>query len=297
MDITAASLAALNIAITTAFNTSLTGVETTYGRVAMTVQSTTRTQSYPKLSDIPAMREWLGDRVINRLDMDAFSITNRKFENTIAVAVDDIADDQVGLYSTLATDFGQTAGELPDDLVWEQIAKGFDTTHVDGQFFFDTDHPVVDANGVEKSVSNFGGGAGAAWYLIDTSRAIKPIIFQDRQAAQITPRTNLNDPNVFELDEFQWGAKRRCATGFGAWELVYASKQPLTEANYAAARQAMLEMRGHRGRKLKIKPNLLVVSAANEGAAREILLNERNAAGATNTWRNTAELHVETRLS
>jgi len=97
-------------------------------------------------------------------------------------------------------------------------------------------------------------------------------------------------------DEFMWIAKRRCAAGFGAWQTVHASKSALTPATYAAARQAMLEMRGHRGRKLNLRPNLLVVSPANEGAAREILLNERDAAGATNSWRNTAELHVETRL-
>lgn len=297
MDITAAALQALNVAFTTAFNTSFTGVETTYGRIAMTVQSRTRTQTYPKLSEIPAMREWLGDRVINRLDMSAFSITNRKFENTIAVQRDDIADDQIGLYSTLASDFGQTAAELPDDLCWEQLELGFSTTHYDGQSFFDTDHPVEDANGVEQSVSNYQGGSGAAWYLIDTTRTIKPIIFQDREAAEIVPRMNLDDPHVFNADEFLWGARRRCATGFGAWELIHASRQPLTAENYAAARKAMLEMRGHRGRKLNLRPGLLVVSPSNEGAGRAILLNERDDAGATNTWRNTAQLHVETRLT
>lgn len=296
MDLNAAALTAINTAITTAFNVSLTGVETTYGRIAMTVMSSTRANVYPKLAEIPAMREWIGSRHVHRLEQDGFTVENRRFENTIAVPVDDIADDQYGMYSTLAADFGQTAAELPDDLVWEQLAKGFATTHYDGQFFFDTDHPVEDENGVVQSVSNFGGGSGAAWYLIDTTRVIKPIIFQDRQPAQITPLTNLTDPNVFNLDEFQWGAKRRCAAGFGAWQTAYASKQALTAANYAAARTAMMSMRGHRGRKLNIRPTLLVVSSANEGAAREILSAERNAAGATNVWRNTADLHVETRL-
>ena len=263
----------------------------------MTVNSTTRTQSYPKLSEIPGMREWIGDRVINRFQIDGFQITNRKFENTIAVSVDDIEDDQVGMYSTLASDFGQTAAELPDDLVWDKLAEGFTTAHYDGQNFFDADHPVEDANGVEQSVSNLTAGAGAAWYLIDTSRVIKPMIFQDRQAATFKALTDMSDANVAMADEYMWIAKRRCAAGFGAWQTVHASKAALTPANYAAARQAMLEMRGHRGRKLNLRPNLLVVSPGNEGAAREILMNERDAAGATNKWRNTAELHVETRLS
>lgn len=297
MDITKAGLAALNIAVTTAFNTRLTGVETTYGRIAMTVKSTTAAQLYPKLSEMGPMREWIGERFIERLDVEGFSIKNRKFEKTIGISVDAISDDQVGIYTPVISDMGQTAAELPDDLVWEHLETGFSTEHYDGQNFFDTDHPVVNEAGAEVSVSNFGGGSGAAWYLIDDTRAIKPMIFQDREPAKITAKTNLTDDNVFNMDEFLWGAKRRCAAGFGAWQLVYASRHALTAANYSAARAAMLSMRGHKGRKLNLKPSLLVVSAANEGAAREILMAERDNAGATNVWRNSAQLHVETRLT
>jgi phage major head subunit gpT-like protein len=297
MDLNTAALQAFDTAITTAFNTSLTGAPTSYGQIAMTVRSTTRANVYPKLSEIPGMREWIGERHVTRLSKEGFTLINRRFENTIAVLVDDLADDQYGMYSTLAADFGQTAAELPDELTWEQLEKGFDTEHYDGQFFFDTDHPVEDADGVVQSVSNFQGGSGAAWYLVDDTRVIRPLIFQDRLAPQITALTNLSDPNVFNLDEFRWGVKRRCAAGFGAWQLIFASRQPLNATNYAAARQAMMEMRGHRGRKLNLRPRKLIVSAANEGAARDLLMAERNAAGATNTWRGTAELHVESRLT
>ncbi len=297
MDINIASLTALNTAFNTAFNERLTGVETTFGRIAMAVRSVTRNQTYPTLGELGPMREWIGERFIERLEADGFTITNRKFEKTVAVLADDIADDQVGIYAPLVSDMGQVAAELPDDLVYEQLEAGFTTEHYDGQLFFDTDHPVLDADGAEQSVSNTQGGAGAAWYLIDTTRVIKPLIFQDREPAQIVAKTSLTDGNVFERDEFVWGAKRRCAAGFGAWQLIHASRQPLTAANYALARAAMLGMAGHRGRKLNLRPNLLLVSAANEGAAREILMAERDAAGATNVWRNSAELMVEGRLT
>lgn len=297
MDITAAALAALNIAFTTAFNERLTGVPTTYGRVAMTVNSTTRNQAYPKLSELGPMREWVGERFIERLEADGFVIRNRKFEKTVSVQVDDISDDQVGIYAPIVSDMGQVAAELPDDLVWEQLEMGFDTEHYDGQMFFDTDHPIMAEDGSETSFSNFQGGAGAAWYLIDDSRAIKPLIFQDRQPAQITPKTSLTDDNVFLQDEFIWGAKRRCAAGFGAYQLAYASRQTLNAENYALARAAMIAARGNRGRKLNLKPKLLVVPASLEGAARDLLLSERDSAGATNRWRNTAELMVEGRLT
>lgn len=296
MDITPANLTDLNTAFVTAFNERLTGAETTWSRIAMRVPSTTKANTYPKLDAVPAMREWLGERVINRLGTEGFSVVNRKFENTVGVSRDDIMDDQFGIYAPLMADMGQSAAELPDELVWPQLASGFDTVGHDGQFFFDTDHPVVDANGVEQSVSNFGGGSGTAWYLVDTSRMIKPIIFQDREAASITPKTSLTDDNVFNRDEFLWGARRRCAAAFGAWQLAYASKQTLDATNYQAARAAMQAMTGDKGRKLNLRPRLLVVPPSLEGAARQLLEAERDNAGATNVWRGTAELHVETRL-
>ena len=297
MDINAANMAALNTAYSTAFNERFTGVETTYATIAMIVQSSTKNQGYPKLSELRGMEKWVGERHKERLTVDGFTITNEKFENTVVVGADEIADDQYGVFTPILSDLGQTAAELPDELCWSQLEKGFDTTHYDGQFFFDTDHPVEDPNGNEISVSNFGGGSGSAWYLVDDSKMVKPIIFQEREAARITSLTNLTDENVANRDEFEWFVKRRCAAGFGAFQLIYASRQPLTAANYAAARQAMLEMKGHRGRKLNLRPRKLIVSAANEGAAREILMAERTGGGNTNIWRNSAELHVETRLT
>ncbi|WP_425092002.1 Mu-like prophage major head subunit gpT family protein [Tropicimonas sp. S265A] len=297
MDFNTDTLEAVNAGIVTAFNQSLTGAETTYGRVAMTVRSTSKANVYPKLSDIPGMRKWVGSRHVHRLESDGFVIQNDSYENTIAVAVNDIADDEIGLYSMLAAEFGQAAAELPDELVWPQLESGFTETHYDGQFFFDTDHPVEDENGNEQSVSNFQGGSGAAWYLMDTRRVIMPIIFQDRLAAQIVAMTNLTDPNVFNLDELQWGAKRRCATGFGAWQLAFASKEPLTPESYADAKAQMQAMRGHKGRKLAMRPSLLVVGNSNESAAKELLKIERKEGGAGNIHFNDVDLHVETRLS
>lgn len=297
MDLNAAAIASLTTAYSAVFNERLTDTPTTWSRIAMRVPSSTRTQTYPKMAEIGPMREWVGERYIERLEQTAFSITNRKFEKTIAVSRDDIADDQYGIYRPIVADMGQVAAELPDELVWETLALGFTTTHYDGQFFFDTDHPVEDEAGAVQSVANYQAGSSSAWFLVDTTRMIKPVIFQDREGPEFVAKTMVTDDNVFKHDEYLWGTRRRCAAGFGAWQLAYASKAALTPTNYALAREAMLKMRGHRGRKLNLRPNLLVVAPANEAAAREILMAERDAAGATNIWRNTAEVHVETRLT
>ena len=56
-------------------------------------------------------------------------------------------------------------------------------------------------------------------------------------------------------------------------------------------------MRGAYDRKINLRPSLLVVSPANEAAARRILLAESDPQGGTNIWRGSATLHVETRLN
>ena len=297
MEVNRATLAGLNTSFNTIFNNALGGVQVTWPKVAMQVPSTTRENDYRWLAKLQGMREWLGDRVINNVAKDGYKVTNRKFENTVSVDRDDIEDDQIGIYNPLVMDLGQTAAEHPDFLVWELLKAGFTTECYDGQYFFDTDHPVIDADGAEASVSNFAGGAGAAWYLLDTTRAIKPLIFQSRRAAQLTSKTNLDDDNVFMRGQFLWGVDMRCAAGFGLWQLAYASKQTLNSTNYFAARAAMMEMKGDHGRQLRLKPTLLVVPPSLEKSALEVLKAERDAAGATNVAMGTATAHVEQLLA
>jgi phage major head subunit gpT-like protein len=85
---------------------------------------------------------------------------------------------------------------------------------------------------------------------------------------------------------------RRDNAGFGLWQFAHASKDTLDATNYGAARAAMMSFKDDEGRPLGIRPTLLVVPPTLESAAREILLNERTAAGATNPWCGTAELLV-----
>src|SRR5690606_13198076 len=110
-----------------------------------------------------------------------FTIKNRTFENTVGVPREAIEDDTFGVFSPLMAQLGQDAANHPAELVYALLAAGFSAKCYDGQFFFDTDHPVINAAGTEASVSNFGGGSGTAWYLFDTSRVMKPLILQRRR--------------------------------------------------------------------------------------------------------------------
>ncbi|WP_428568703.1 MAG: Mu-like prophage major head subunit gpT family protein [Solidesulfovibrio sp. DCME] len=183
MIINSQSLVAARTGFKMLFQSAFDGAQSDYDKVAMTVPSTKAQEVYPWLGKTTTFREWVGDRVVQNLASHDFTIKNRSFENTVGVDRDDIEDDSLGVYSPLFTQLGQDAKTHPDTLVFALLAAGFNTACYDGQYFFDTDHPVG-AQGQEQSVSNYGGGAGTAWYLLDATRAIRPFIFQTRRSYQ-----------------------------------------------------------------------------------------------------------------
>ncbi|MBI5770859.1 MAG: Mu-like prophage major head subunit gpT family protein [Verrucomicrobia bacterium] len=72
----------------------------------------------------------------------------------------------------------------------------------------------------------------------------------------------------------------------------------ISAANYRTARKTMLSLLDAEGEPISENPNLvLIVSPTYEGTAKEILLAERNANGATNIDRGSAALDVWPRLA
>lgn len=286
-----ANLSVLTQAFNAAFKNSFTTVKPMWSQVAMKVPSTTGEEKYSWLGATTRFREWLGERMYQNLKQHDYSIKNKTFENTVAVPREAIEDDQYGVYTPLMSQLGQDSALHPDELVFALIAAGFTTTCYDGQYFFDTDHPVG-PNEAPVSVSNFGGGAGTAWYLLDTSKAIKPFILQLRREYAFVSKTAVTDDNVFDKNEYVYGVDGRLNVGYGLWQMAYASKQTLDVTNYAAARTAMMSFKSDGGKPLAVTPQILLVPPSLEKAALDVIQAERLANGATNTYRNTAQVVV-----
>ena len=62
-----------------------------------------------------------------------------------------------------------------------------------------------------------------AWFLFDTSRAIKPLIFQQRKKPEFVSMDATNDQNVFMKKQYIYGVDCRDNAGFGLWQLAYGS--------------------------------------------------------------------------
>lgn len=274
------------------FGDAFASATSQYQRVAMTVPSMTSEEKYAWLGKMPRFREWVGDRVFNSLRTSDFTIKNKKWEQSVEVDRVDIEDDKFGIYSPLLQNMGAEAKTHPDDLVFSLIASGFNSICYDGQFFFDTDHPVELADGSMTTWSNFGGGAGTAWYLLDVRKPIKPFIFQDRKPYKLVAMQDDQDEAVFTRDVFRYGVDARNNVGFGLPQLAYASKQTLDVASYSAARAAMGSLKGDKGKPLALQGTLLLVPPTLERAAMEIIVAQRGVNGADNVMAGTAEVMV-----
>jgi phage major head subunit gpT-like protein len=292
MLINAANLDALRVGFKTTFQDALGQASQDWQRIATVVPAATKEQKYGWLGKVPNVREWIGPRAVQNLMQHDYAIKEKALELTIGVDRDDIETDNLGIYKPLFAEMGLSTGSEWAKMVYAQLKNGFATNCYDNQFFFDTDHPVLGEDGAVTTVANTDGGAGPAWFLLDVSRAIKPIILQKRKEFEFVSMDRVTDEVVFTNKEFRYGADARGNTGYGFWQMAWGSKQTLDAAHYATARAALMGMKGDYGRPLGILPNLLVVPPALESAARKILNSEYAAGGETNEWKGTAELLV-----
>lgn len=290
MIVNQAALAQLKIGYSAAFNKGFEGMPERYTKIATAVPSATAQQAYPWLGQLPGLREWVGEREIQKLEAYDYIIKNKKFEMTIGVKRDDIEDDTYGVYTPLFQNMGEAAKTHPDELCFQALLDGFDKKCYDGEKFFSDQHKSGGAavsnlgtaalsdesyNAARTSMMSIKGEKGRslkiipdllvippqlehqarlllkadeiqgttnvnkdsadllvvpelavmpdAWFLMCTSRFLKPLIYQIRKKIKFTSLTNETDENVFMRDEYIYGADGRSNTGYGFWQMIYAS--------------------------------------------------------------------------
>lgn len=283
--ITPALITSLQTGFRKNFQDGQAKAEPMWSRVATEVPSTTAANTYGWLGQFPQMREWIGDRVIRDIKSHAYQIQNKSWESTVGVRREDIEDDTFGVYGPLFEEMGYAAATQVDLALWPLLKAGDVTTCYDGQYFFDTDHPVYpnhDGTGGAASVSNRTTGIGPKWWLMCTKRALKPMIVQMRRRPDFTAKTSQQQSDhVFISNTYVWGADMRFNAGFGLWQFAHQSQAELTAANLFAAFAAMEGITADGGRPLGIVPDLLVVPPSLRAAAMRALA-ERDDAGASN---------------
>jgi len=291
------TISAVFISLKTLFNNAFAAAPSTWQKIAMRVPSSSGQNDYAWLSNFPKMRRWIGTKQVKSLEAYKYSVVNEDFEATVEVDRNDIEDDQLGIYQPQAQMAGFSAAQLPDEIVYEAVNNAFDTLCYDGQYFFDTDHPVGDAsvsNMTTAVLSNatlaaaqasYGAARTAmkkfkdeegrsldimpnvllvgpaledsarmlltndkladdtpnpykgtaelvvdgridsdtAWFLLDTSKPVKPFVYQERKAPVFVEQTNPQSEDVFNQKKFKFGAEARAAGGYGFWQMAFGS--------------------------------------------------------------------------
>ena len=286
MDINRQNMDVLFKAFNTSFREGFGGAPDDWMRVAMRVPSATAENVYGWLGQVPSLEEWLGERTVQSMRDYGYTLRNKSYANAIEVRRPEIEDDQYGVYAPLFGELGRASAAFPNELVFAAIKDN--GLCFDGQNFFDTDHP-----GHAADVANSDGGNGTKWYLLDMSRMLKPIIYQERKAPMLTRRDDPEDHNVFAKNAFLYGVDCRGAAGYGLWQLAYRGGKTLDKANFFDAFEAMEKFTSpDTGRPLGIKPTHLVVPPSLRLESLELLKAERDGLGATNVARDLTELVV-----
>lgn len=279
-------LEALQTAMSASYTRGLSAAKPQWDKVATMVPSTASANNYGWMKDLPKIQEWVSTRQLSNIGKHGYQIENKTWESSIKIAREEFDDNQLGIYSVIAEKYGQDVALFPDSLVFALLAAGFSSLCYDGQYFFDTDHPMAGS-----TYSNIvGTGTGEPWFLLDTSQIIKPIIHQVRR------------PFVFQNmqpnSEYSWfnnayaaGVDGRCNVGYGFWQTAIGSKAALTPENYELAVKQLAGMKKDNGEPLGVRHTMLVTGYANRAAALKILKSALTTGGETNIYFNDAE-HV-----
>lgn len=263
-------------------------------QIATQVPSSTRSNTYGWMEQLPKMREWIGPRELKNLAAASYTITNKPYEETVVVDRDDLEDDNLGVYNPLMAELGRVAAKWQDDLLAAALQAGTSALCHDGGALFRTTHAMSGTNqsnlftGTALTQANYeatratmmtyqGEGArslgvmpdtlivppqleytartiiaaatnssgatnvsqgtakvvvvpelsseGTVWYLADCSRAIKPLVFQQRKAPEFVSKDSPTDDNVFSNRSLVYGVDARGSAGYSLWFLIARAAQ------------------------------------------------------------------------
>ena len=267
-------------------------------KVATEIKSSGSGNIYSWLGAFPMLKKWTGDRVIENMKNSDYTLKNDSYEATVGVKRADIEDDNLGIYGPMFEQMGESANEHIDINVFKALLDGFTALCYDGKPFFAKDHPLYpkeDGTGSATTFSNIVNDTVTtkpAWFLLDTRKVIKPIIYQNRQDARLQSVTNPSNDTVFMKDEYLYGVDARRAFGYSFPQLAVGCRDTLNAANFNAAFALLEGMKLDGNRPMNTRGSILVVPTSLRSAAEEILEKQNLTGGESNINYHRVELLV-----
>lgn len=173
MLITKAVLAALQTSVSFIFRSAYRDTPTPVDTLATVVGSTHSIETYGWMQRLLAMREWIGPRVKQGLQTQAYTLKNRSFEATLAVDKEEIEDDSLGLFEPRAQELGRIAARIWFQLLVDALIAGTTTgLGFDSLSFFNASHTLNPA-AVQSNALGLGALDNTLTPAGDTANAVK----------------------------------------------------------------------------------------------------------------------------
>lgn len=284
--VTQALLEALRTTFSRAFEKGKTEAAVIGEFMSTPIPSTTSINTYGFLGDLPIFRKWVGEKRIKELLEKVYQLINEDYEATLGVKKTAIEDDQIGLYPALFEGWGREGKQWLDRLRFIALAQGHLRPCFDGQNFFDDDHPTfMDGGSTWSNINN--ANQGEAWFLLDCSQPLKPLIAQERKAPYFWWIADLMDSECAKTGIYTAYGEARGAVGYTMPFLAYRSTATLNAANYIAARDAMKAFKDDNGEPRGVRPTHLVAGISNHQKAKDVF-KANLAGGESNTLASDA---------
>lgn len=176
-----------------AFEKALTrNVPDWHTTIASIVSSGGKSTKYPMMGMLTGLREWKGERVFEQFSSYAYSLENKTYEKSVGINVDDLEDLQIDHYPAIAAAIAEQVQNWPKKLIFSALIAGGSSLCWDGQFFFDTDHPVDLYNSSLGTYSNsFTSTALTAANLQSVVASMSTIAFKDGEVSSFGESGNL----------------------------------------------------------------------------------------------------------
>jgi len=148
----------INTGLTTAalkgnFFSAFKTIQPVWKQLATVVASTGPAETYKWLGTVPQMRPWGTGRLAKGLRSESYSVENHKYEATLEVDRDELADDQLGQIVIRVRELARRAATHPDKLLAEMLANGAAYNGYDNVTFFSENHVSGDSGNQSNIVA------------------------------------------------------------------------------------------------------------------------------------------------
>lgn len=237
----------------TTFNGIMSVVDADRTLISTEVQSKGRKTRHGWMKQFPIMRKWINDRHIHTLDMEDYEIVNEKYESTVGIPIEELED----IDSDLAA-YGINFATMAEQAKLSQTISVYNylkRAHLDQkQYYGYDDKPMFSKThnvGAGDTSNLLGAGDTPKFWILDTSKIVKPLIFQNRVKPKLQyinkslEKTLAQDDVAegvseieFNEDEYRVGTRARWGKGHSMWQFGVASTEdPDKDSIYDALQQ------------------------------------------------------------